>query len=213
MGKFVFENEYEKKIDTKMDDLVTFMDLSSKVEEILECYNKDEWEQSIKLLSHLRIPNFGDILNLLRKNKSFESIKLGDATVKCITEMRYKVRNAINRVINIKDEFIDERAKWKEIEYLVKQIYERQKDKLIITEDIKNLKNEGLRISEINFQVKDLVKSITKIELIMMRFKQIDDEIKDTMNYLTDVKDEISRTQTAIQLALDTGEVEKVYWK
>lgn len=213
MGKFVFENEYEKKIDTKMDDLVTFMDLSSKVEEILECYNKDEWEQSIKLLSHLRIPNFGDILNLLRKNKSFESIKLGDATVKCITEMRYKVRNAINRVINIKDEFIDERAKWKEIEYLVKQIYERQKDKLIITEDIKNLKNEGLRISEINFQIKDLVKSITKIELIMMRFKQIDDEIKDTMNYLTDVKDEISRTQTAIQLALDTGEVEKVYWK
>lgn len=213
MGKFVFENEYEKKIDTKMDDLVTFMDLSSKVEEILECYNKDEWEQSIKLLSHLRIPNFGDILNLLRKNKSFESIKLGDATVKCITEMRYKVRNAINRVINIKDKFIDERAKWKEIEYLVKQIYERQKDKLIITEDIKNLKNEGLRISEINFQVKDLVKSITKIELIMMRFKQIDDEIKDTMNYLTDVKDEISRTQTAIQLALDTGEVEKVYWK
>lgn len=206
--KYKQEGNLEEINNIKVSDILIDTD------DFLEYYEKDDIKAFSTKLKDTKLPNFDTVYKVLRKYKNINTISnLNDATVEYITNKRYEIRNAINTVIGVKDKHSDYKRIWKEIESLSLQMYERSKDKMLLIEDIKTLKNNDLRLSEVNFRLLDLVKLNDKIELIMARFKQVDDEIKDTLLYLQDVKEEISRIQSGIQLALDTGEIEKVYWK
>ena len=213
MSKFSFKKDVnEDNIEIAESDLKV-EDLIVDTETLLEYYEREDWKGACEKIKKFKMPNFNDIEQILRKYKKIVSTSnINDLTVDKIVTKRYEIRNGINTVIEIKDRWNDYRKIWKEYEFILKQLFSRTKDSLMITEDVKGLKNDNLRQSEINFQLKDLVKTLDKLELVMMRFKQIEDEIKETMLYLQDVKDETSRNQTAVQLALDTGEIDRMYW-
>jgi len=213
MSKFSFKKDINNdNIEIAESDL-KIEDLFTDTETLLEYYEKEDWKGACDKVKIFKMPNFNDIEQILRKYKKINSVSnINDLTVDGIVSKRNEVRNAINTVIEIKDKWNDYRKIWKEFEFILKQMYSRTKDSLIVTNEIKELKNDNLRQSEVNVQLKDLVKTLDKLELVMMRFKQIEDEIKETLLYLQDVKDEISRNQSAVQLALDTGEIDKVYW-
>lgn len=188
-------------------------DILIDVKDFLEYYNQEDYGEFSEKLKNTELPEFDYLTKILRKYKNISFIKnIQDATVDNITSKRYEIRNAINTVLSAKDRFSDLKSVWTEIEYLLNKMYERTKDTLMVSEDIKGLKNNDLRIGEVNFQLKDLVKTVDKVGLIMVRFKQVSDEIKETLLYLQDVKEEVSRIQSSMQLALDTGEIERVYW-
>jgi ribonucleotide reductase alpha subunit len=207
---FKKEGNLEEIESTKL----SVSDILIDTKDFLEYYEKDEDKKFVEKLSSIELPDFSATYKVLRKYKNIKGISnLNDATVTNITEKRYEIRNAINTVIGTKDNFSDYKSIWNEIEYLTNTLYDRSKDRLLLNEDIKSLKNNDLRMSEVNYQLKDLVKIVDKVGLIMLRFKQVSDEIKDTLLYLQVALDEISRVQSSLSLALDTGEIERVYWK
>lgn len=208
-------NNFKKQGNVEeIQSTLTVSDVLIDTQDFLEYYDKGDYKKFAQKLNHIGLPDFDYIFKVIRKYKKFTSIQsLSDATTTQITQKRYDIRNAINTVIGVKDNFNDYRRIWEEIEHLTNQMYERTKDKILISEDVKKLKNNDLRLSEVNYQLSDLVKVMDRIGLIMIRFKQVQDELKETLLYLQDVMDEVSRTQSAVQLALDTGEMEKVFWK
>jgi hypothetical protein len=213
MSKFSFKKDVNNdNIEIAESDL-TFSDFLIDSKDLLERYDKEEWKEACDKIGNFQLPEFEDIQKILRKYSKITLHKsIQDLTVESIIQKRNEVRNAINTVIEIKYRFLERRKLWKDISSILGKMYERTKDSLIVTDEIKELKNDNLRQSEVNVQLKDLVKTLDKLELVMMRFKQIEDEIRETLLYLQDVKDEISRNQSAVQLALDTGEIDKVYW-
>ena len=213
MSKFSFKKDINNdNIEIAESDL-TFSDFLIDSKDLLERYDKEEWKEACDKIGNFQLPEFEDIQKILRKYSKITLHKsIQDLTVESIIQKRNEVRNAINTVIEIKYRFLERRKLWKDISSILGKMYERTKDSLMVTDTIMDLKNDNLRQSEVNVQLKDLVKTLDKLELVMMRFKQIEDEIKETLLYLQDVKDEISRNQSAVQLALDTGEIDKVYW-
>lgn len=210
-------NSFKQDGDEEVIESVSKLKLSDLIldsDSFLECYMKEDYKTFADKLKDIVLPTFEDIYINLRKYKKIQTITdLNDITVEYVTAKRYEIRNAINTVIGIKDRYTNNKNIWEEISYISNQMYERTKDKMLILEDIKKLKNNDLRIGEVNLRLNDLVKVIDKVNLIMIRFKQVSDEIKETLLYLQDVKDEMSRIQSSVQLALDTGEMERVYWK
>jgi len=213
MSKFSFKKDVNEDNIKIVESDLKFGDFLVDPKDLLESYDSDDWKGACEKIGKFKIPEFEDFQMVLRKyNKIVSPKNINDLTVTLITEKRNEIRNAINTVIEIKHRFLDRRKFWKDINFILSKMYDRTKDSLMITEDVQGLKNDGLRQSEVNFQLKDLVKTLDKLELVMMRFKQIEDEIKETMLYLQDVKEEASRNLTAVQLALDTGEIDKMYW-
>lgn len=200
--------------DIKESHTITPEEVFGQVPDLLEYYNRDERTEFVEIINRLDMPNLDSVIKPVRKFKSLNTIpSINDGSVEKIQNIRYDIRNAINTTLEIKDKFNDIRQYWKEIQYLTKRIYERTKDSILITDSVKELKNDGLRIAEVNFRLKDLIKAIDKLEIFLTRFKQVEDELKEMLTYLQDLQNENSRVQSAIQLALDTGELERTYWQ
>lgn len=182
--------------------------------QILEYFSTENVSEYIKAVDQLNPPDFTGLLEQVRQYKKLNTIQsINEGTVNQIQNIRYEIRNGINFTIEFKDKFNDFKQSWKEISYLLKRMYERNKDTFLVDEEIKTLKNESARISEINVRQRPLIDCIDKLEVYLMRFKQIDDELRETLAYLQDLQNENSRVQSAVQLALDTGELDKIYWK
>jgi hypothetical protein len=202
------------KIDNEIKEQLEVDDFVIDKSDILECYKKSDIKKIIVILKDLKLPDFEPYLKSIRIYRKLQPVqKIQDATVETVQSKRFEIRNAINTLLYIKDTINDKKSIWKEINYLIQKIYDRTKDGIMILEEVKALKNDGLRVAEVNFRMKELVAQIDILELFMTRFKQIEDEIKETLNYLQDVRDDNSRTQTLIELALDTGELERRYWR
>ena len=212
MAKFTIKKQ--ANVQEIEESKLSVADILIDTKDFLEYYERDDYKEFASKLSSCELPDFQNIFTILRKYKNIKTVgNLNDATVEFITAKRNEIRNAINTVIGVKDAFSDKKRLWEEIDYLTTQMYERTKDKILISEDVRSLKNSELRIAEVNFQLDSLIKVMDKIGIIMIRFKQVQDELKDTLLYLQVVMDEMSRMQSAVQLALDTGEMEKVFWR
>lgn len=136
-----------------------------------------------------------------------------DATITSITEKYHELRVAINTVFSVKHRFVDYKRVWSEIQAIVSSAYKAQKIVLTFDKEIKDLKSKDLREAGIDNKCIKLVKAMEKLEIIMGRFEQVEEEIKETLLYLNDLKSDVSRVQSGIMLALDTGEIHREYWR
>lgn len=130
-----------------------------------------------------------------------------------ITEKYQIIREYINKVIAIKNRFSDYKKHWVMVKKIVDSMYERNKDAMIISEDLKVYKNKDEKLSATNKNLDRIIKAMTYVEIVLLKLKQFEQEIKDAMDYLIDVKQDMSRVMSAITLALDTGEIPRTYWK
>lgn len=180
----------------------------------IESYNKADIDTLSAEIKKIDLMDFSDQLGQLRSYKHIQLPKdIHSVTVEEITKKYYEIRNAINTVLDLKSKFMDYRIKWKQIETIVKNLLQDKRDELMITDEIKNLKNQELRLSEMNYRLRDLVNSLNRIELFNVRIKAFETELNETLEYLKDVKLDMSKLQSAVELALDTGELVRTYWK
>lgn len=202
--KLKFE-QIEKEIENKFEiDLNLF----------IESYNKVDIDTLSTEIKKIDLMDFSGQLEELRSYKHIQLPKdIHSVTVEEITKKYYEIRNAINTVLDLKSKFVDYRLKWKQIETIVKNLLQDKRDELMITDEIKNLKNQELRLSEMNYRLRDLVNSLNRIELFNVRIKAFETELNETLEYLKDVKLDMSKLQSAVELALDTGELVRTYWK
>lgn len=180
----------------------------------IESYNKADIDTLSSEIKKIDLMDFSGQLKELRSYKHIQLPKdIHSITVEEITKKYYEIRNAINTVLDLKSKFMDYRLKWKQIETIVKNLLQDKRDELMITDEIKNLKNQELRLSEMNYRLRDLVNSLNRIELFNVRIKAFETELNETLEYLKDVKLDMSKLQSAVELALDTGELVRTYWK
>lgn len=194
---------------TEFDKSVTI-----NIDALYESYEKKDIDDIYNKITAVQMQDFAEDLKEVRK---FKTIKLPssihDISVELLTQKYYDVRNAINACLNIKSKFIDYKRNWKEIEMIIKNVHAIKRNELMITDDIKEMKNQGLRDADIEYRLRNLVSSAKKVDIVMLRIKFFEDELQETLLYLQDVKNDMSRLQSAIALALDTGEMPRTYWK
>lgn len=195
------ETEFEKNIVINIDSLY-------------ESYTKQDIDDIYNKITEVQLQDFEEDLKEIRKFKTIKLVEnIHDVTVERLTQKYYETRNAINSCLNIKSKFIDYKRNWKEIEMIVKNVFTLKKNELMITDDIKALKNQELRDADISFRLKKLVDVQKKIDIVMLRIKFFEEELQETLLYLQDVKNDMSRMQSAVALALDTGEIPRTYWR
>jgi hypothetical protein len=181
------------------------------VKDILQPYEDDDIDSFYEKILELKDIEFAQELIELRDCfnvqlfRTIEEIKLYD-----ITGKYYDLRQKINKVIMIKNMFNDYKKHWMSVKTIADSMYERNKDATIVSEDMKVYKNKDEKLSATNRKLDKLVKVITYIEIVLLKLKQFEAEIREAQEYLMDVKQDVSRIQSAISLALDTGEIPRV---
>ena len=184
------------------------------INELYESYEKKDIEDISQKISAIKLQDFAEDLQNIRNFKKIRLIgSIHDITVESLAQKYYEIREAINSTLTIKSKFIDYKRNWKEIENILVNVFNIKKNELMITDEIKELKNQDLRNSEISYRLRTIVDSQKKIDIVMLRIKYFEDELQETLAYLQDVKTDISRLQSAVGLALDTGEIPRTYWR
>lgn len=184
------------------------------VKDILGAYEEKDINHFFQKIKELKDVDFSEEERELRECftvKMFATIE--EVQVYYITEKYQTLREKINKVIAIKNKFTDYKKQWITVQKLVDSMYERNKDAMVISEEMKVYKNKDEKLSATNSKLDELIKAMTYIEIVLAKLKQFEQEIKDAMDYLIDVKQDVSRVQSAIVLALDTGEIPRTYWR
>jgi len=181
------------------------------IEDILQPYESKDIDSFYEKVKELKSVEFYEELKALRECfdvklfQTIEEIKLYD-----ITGKYYDLRRKINKVIEIKNRFNDYKKHWLVVQKLADSMYERNKDAMIISEDMKVYKNKDEKLSATNRNLDQLVKISTYVDIVLLKLKQFESEIREAQEYLMDVKQDVSRIQSAMSLALETGEIARV---
>lgn len=204
----------------KWEDIKEPIDIETKkmfnieLTQFINEYNKTDINNIAETIKESDLTVF---IEEVEKLRGLKRIKLPPDLLSCtIEEMIEKyniIRNSINTVLDLKSKFNMFKANWKTLEQLLNFSFNHKKEEMMVEEDIKSLKNQELRSAEINYRLKSLVYCIEKIDLINIQVKAFDAEINETLDYLKEINKDISRIQSAIELALDTGELLPVYWR
>lgn len=207
--KFSDKNEFNPEFKNS-DVKLSVGDILLDTSELLEFYQKKDLDSIYERIKSMTFVDFQNDLNTIRTYKNIHPIKdLTDASASGLLNQYKSIRIAINECLGMKHRFMDYKRVWTETIMIVESILERQKDYLFTVPEIRDLKNKESRISEVNTKMDNMISSFHKLKVIMTRFKQMEDEIKETLEYLKDVKDENSRIQSLVVIAFDTGELVK----
>lgn len=195
---------------TKTMSIDKFIDISN----LFEYYDANDMTELLNRLDNIQLPDLTNDFSLLGKFQKINGIKsVTDTSVAEITEKYYEVRTAINSVLEIRKKYILYKQNWDELITFVKNLYDRKKDSMMLKKELSDYKNQDLRTAKVNEWLAGLLKQKDRMIIANVRIKQFYDEIIFTLEYLQDVNSEISRIQSAIVLALDTGEISKVKWQ
>jgi len=139
---------------------------------------------------------------------------LRDAMMTTLVPIYYSTRNKITTLLNLKHKLRAETDIISKISYLADSFYDREKDKLVMLDEIKKLSSDSLRQSEVKKRLDTLMILKTKLKMILtIDIKSIEEDIKDTQTHLKEHREDLSRIQSAVALALDTGELSKFFWR
>ena len=189
---------------------VTFESLNP----LLEYYKEGNLSEFYDFINSSEIRNFSEPLRKIREfNKINLPKDLTDINVNFLTQKYFEIRNAITEFFGIRKEFVDYQETWIEIGVLISSIYKEEKDRLSVQEDIRKLSSADLRTAEVNFRLTTLNKLKQKVEVYNLRLEHVKREFDIAMKDLDNLRFDHSRAQSALQLALDTGEVSRVDWR
>lgn len=195
-----------------LDTVIGFND--DIIKKILKTYEDKEIDEFYKQIKVLKDVDFCEEEAELRSCLNITMFSnIEDIIMKDITDKYITLRKSINKVIAIKNKFNDYKKQWLVVQKIVDSMYERNKDANVISEDMKIYKNKDEKLSATNKKLDQLIRAMTFVEIIILKLKQFESEIRDAMEYLMDVKQDVSRIMSAISLALDTGEIPRVYWR
>jgi len=194
------------------DIALTFDSIS--IDNVMEYYDNNDLTSLQEYVQNLKLFNFLNILNDLREQKNIAPLKsLEDISMDDVIKKYKELRIAINTVLKIKSHFNDLKVRWEELHSIVNAMYDAQRVTALLKPEVKEMSSKELREAKVKEICQPLLKVLTKIEIMVGRFVQVEKEILETLKCLDDNKSDTSRIQSGIALALDTGEIPATYWR
>lgn len=188
---------------------------SYRLEDFYIDYSTSNYDEFCRKLEELTFRKFEQETITLAKLKNIPKLpELSEATMTALVPVYYDVRNKITEVLLLKHRVREETDTISKISYLADSFFEREKDRLFMIEEIRKLSSDSLRNAEVKKRLDKLMILKTKLKAILtFDVKSLEEDIKDTQNHLKEHREDLSRIQSAVALALDTGELLKTYWR
>ena len=184
------------------------------VGKLFEYYDVEDMTQMLIKLDNILLPDLTKDFELLAKYQKIDGIEdITNTSVSDITKKYFEIRTAINTVLEIRRRYSAYKDNWIELTTFINNLYKRKKGSKMLSSTLKEYKNQDLREAKVDEWLSQLVKERDRMVIAMLRINQFMDEINFTIKYLQDINTEVSRIQSAIVLALDTGEISKVNWR
>lgn len=182
---------------------------------LLEFYNRGDYSSFFDWLNNVNIKNFDKELNEVRDKINSISLPkdINDVSMNVCTEKGNEIRNATTFFFNNRRNFVTYAEIWTEVAIVINSLIKEEKDRISVGEDVRKLSSADLRSSEVNFRMNGLIKLKTKVDIYNSRLSHTSLEFNILMKELEGLKFENSRLVTQVGLALDTGEIPRVYWK
>lgn len=185
------------------------------IDPVLEFYQKGDYNFLFEWINNAKIKDFTNELELVRANvNGIELPKdINDVSMNVVTEKSNQIRNATTIFFMNRRGFVAYQEIWVEMGIILNSLSKEEKDRISLDESIKKLSSADLRSAETNFRMNNVTKLKTKVDVYNSRLRYIDNEFNLIMKDLESLKFENSRYQSAVALALDTGEIPRIYWK
>lgn len=185
-----------------------------EVGELFEYYDLADISGLLEKLNKILLPDMTHDFEILTSLQKIDTISdISEATISSVVSKYHEVRTAVNSVLEIRRRYLGYKGNWDELITFVDNIYDRKKDSLLLTSEVKLGKSKEQREAKVNELLIKLLKQKDKLDIAKMRIKQFIDEITFTLDILESVSAEVSRVQSAIVLALDVGELTRVSWR
>lgn len=191
--------------EVRIDEALIFN--KSNLLQLFDAYDKSDMIEICSSLNKFRTVEFSEELQIIRKNSKLTLFNdINSITVDDIIKKYFEITNSINEVIEVRNRFTDYRQTWMEIKEILSSFYEIKKDALIISDDMKVYKNKDEKLSATNVELDEIVRALKFTDIVLLRLKHFESEIKSVMDYLMNIRQDTSRVQSAVELAMDTGE-------
>lgn len=156
-----------------------------------------------------KLPNFKDLYEDIEKCRKISAVgkALDVNSFSVFTERFYSIQNSKNTLMSHKDKIISIKRQWGEIKSLIDSVYNIEKNRMLLFEFVRSLRNKELQQAVVDISLHDLIGIKTKISMIVRRIEDVNDDLQEAFNYLDSTYSLVSRQFTVVQLGSDLGQV------
>lgn len=181
--------------------------LSGMIDEVVG--NLSTIEDIKETAKKFKLPNFKDLYDDIEKCRKISAVgkALDVNSFSVFTERFYAIQNSKNILMSHKDKIISIKRQWGEIKSLIDSVYNIEKNRMLLFEFVRSLRNKELQQAVVDISLHDLIGIKTKINMIVGRIEDVNDDLQEAFNYLDSTYSLISRQFTVVQLGSDLGQV------